>query len=165
MKRTCKHGIDRKCGFTMIEMVVVLIIMSIIASFIVVRASTSGNELIAQTEILKSHLRYAQIRAMNDEKPWGIYIPSGGASYILYYDNAQATSAKSLLPGESAQTHTFPSAVTVTSGAGSTYNFNSFGTPVDTGTTPNAVATQTITLSQGTETSNITITKNTGYIP
>lgn len=162
MKRTFEHGIDRQRGFTMIEMVVVLIIMSIIASFIVVRASTSGNDLIVQTEILKSHLRYAQIRAMNDTVPWGINIPSGGTSYILYRNNAQATTY--LLPGENAQMHTLPTGVTITTGVGSTFNFNEWGIPVDTGSTPIA-SQQTITLTQGSTASSITITKNTGYIP
>jgi len=67
----------------MIEMVVVLIVMAIIATFILARATPGSNDLIAQTEILKSHIRYAQIRAMNDTVPWGIHIPAAG-SYILY---------------------------------------------------------------------------------
>ena len=137
----------------MIEMVVVLIVMAIVATFILVRATPGSNDLIAQAEILKSHLRYAQIRAMNDTVPWGIRIPDTG-SYVLYKNNAQAAA---LLPGENAQTHTLPTGITVTTGVGSTYNFDDFGSP--------GPSTLTITLSQGTTTSNITITKNTGYIP
>ena len=136
----------------MIEMVIVLIVMAIVATFILVRATPGSNDLIAQAEILKSHLRYAQIRAMNDTVPWGIRIPDAG-SYILYKNNAQATS---LLPGETAQTHTLPTGITVT-GVGLTYNFDDWGSP--------GTSTLTLTLSQGTTTSNITITKNTGYIP
>jgi prepilin-type N-terminal cleavage/methylation domain-containing protein len=151
MKRICKTHIHQR-GFTMIEMVVVLIVMAIIATFILARATPGSNNLIAQAEILKSHLRYAQIRAMNDTVPWGIRIPDAG-SYILYKNNAQATS---LLPGETAQTHTLPTGITVT-GVGLTYNFDDWGSP--------GTSTLTITLSQGSTTSNITITKNTGYIP
>jgi len=152
MKRIYKTHIHHR-GFTMIEMVIVLIVMAIVATFILAGATPGSNDLIAQAEILKSHLRYAQIRAMNDTVPWGIRIPDTG-SYVLYKNNAQATS---LLPGESAQTHTLPTVITVTAGTGSTYNFDDFGSP--------GTSTQTITLSQGTTTSNITITKNTGYIP
>jgi MSHA pilin protein MshC len=160
MKRICKTHIHQR-GFTMIEMVIVLIVMAIIATFILVRATPGSIDLIAQTEILKSHLRYAQIRAMNDTVPWGIYIPAAG-SYVLYKNNVQATS---LLPGENAQTHTLPTAVTITGGAGTTYNFNELGKPVDAGGTPIASA-QTITLTQtGTTPSTIMITRNTGYIP
>jgi Tfp pilus assembly protein FimT len=137
----------------MIEMVVVLIIMAIVATFILARATTGSADLIAQAEILKSHLRYAQIRAMNDTVPWGIRISDAG-SYVLYKNNAQAAS---LLPGETAQIHTLPTGITVTAGVGSTYNFDDFGSP--------GTSTLTVTLSQGTTTANITITKNTGYIP
>jgi len=50
-------------GFTMIEIVVVLIILAVVSTVIVYRPTTTSNDLIAQTEILKSHLRYAQLRA------------------------------------------------------------------------------------------------------
>ena len=165
MKRVCKTS-NNDSGFTMIEMVLVLIVMAILGTFIISRATTSDNELIAQTEILKSHLRHAQIKAMNDTVPWGIRIPNAG-SYILYRNNAVASD---MLPGESPgvspapQTHTLPTTVTITGGASATYNFNAWGTPVDAGGTAIATA-QTITLSQGAATSAITITKNTGYIP
>lgn len=153
MKRICKTHIHQR-GFTMIEMVIVLIVMAIVATFILVRATPGSIDLIAQTEILKSHLRYAQIRAMNDDTvPWGIRIPDAG-SYLLYRNNAQATS---LLPGENAQTHTLPTGIIVTAGFGSTYNFDAWGSP--------GTSTLTITLSQGSTTNSITITKNTGYIP
>jgi MSHA pilin protein MshC len=157
MKRACKIYINQR-GFTMIEMVMVLIVMAIMASFIIIRGTT-GNDLIAQTEILKSHLRYAQIKAMNDTVPWGLRVPNAN-SYILYKNNA---TANDILPGETAQTHTLPATVTVTSGVGTTFNFNEWGTPVDAGGTA-IVSPQTITLSQGTTTSSITIKKNTGYI-
>ena len=138
----------------MIETIVVLFIMAIVASFVLFRPSTSANELVAQAEILKSHLRYAQIRAMNgdDTETWGIHLADAN-SYTLYKNNAQATD---ILPGETAQTHTFPTGVSVTSGVGTTVNFDKWGSPGPT--------TLTITLTQGAESSNITITKNTGYI-
>ncbi|MFH2119869.1 MAG: type II secretion system protein [Pseudomonadota bacterium] len=158
MKRICKTHIHQR-GFTMIEMVVVLIVMAIVATFILVRATPGSNDLIAQAEILKSHLRYAQIKAMNDTVPWGIHIPDAG-SYVLYKNNAPPDN--NILPGEAPgispdpQTHTFKGGVT-TSGVGTTINFDEWGSP--------GTSTLTITLSQGTETSPITITRNTGYIP
>ncbi len=104
----------------MIEMVMVLIVMAIVGTFIMSRATTIDNELINQAEILKSHLRHAQIKAMNETTvPWGIRIPNAG-SYILYRNNAVATD---MLPGEkpgapAPQTHTLPTTVTITGGAG-----------------------------------------------
>jgi len=166
MKRTCKTHIKQR-GFTMIEMVMVLIVLAIVSAIVIYRPTATGsNDLFVQTEILKSHLRYAQIKAMNDSPDatnlniWGISIPNAG-SYVLYKNNAQASIQ---LPGESAQTHSLPTGVTITSSTGTTYNFNEYGIPVDTGGSPIGT-TQTITLSQGADTSAITITKNTGYIP
>ena len=152
----------------MIEMVMVLIVMAIIASFVLFRTATSRDELIAETEILKSHLRYAQIKAMNDTdvnvpRGWGIHVPNN-SSYVLYRDNAKA-SDEDILPGEvktedppkDAQTHTLPSGVTVsTDCVNATCNFNEWGSP--------GATTFTMTLMQGTSTSNISITKNTGFV-
>lgn len=152
MKRAGKTHINQQ-GFTMIEVVMVLIVLAIVTTVIAYRPTTFSNEIIAQAEIMKSHLRYAQIKAMNDTVPWGIHIPDAN-SYILYEEN-NAT-ASDILPGETAQTHTLPAVVTITSGV-ATYNFDNLGSP--------GTSTLTITLSQGTEVSSITITKNTGYIP
>jgi prepilin-type N-terminal cleavage/methylation domain-containing protein len=160
MKRVFKSRINQQ-GFTMIEMVVVLIVLAIVTTVITYRPTTDSNDLITQTEILKSHLRYAQIRAMNDTVPWGIHIPNAGSSYVLYKNNATATN--DILPGEAPgispapQTHTFKGGVTVPSGAGTTINFDNWGSP---GASP-----LTITLFDGTATITITITRNTGYIP
>ena len=152
MKRTA--NIQLLNGFTMIEVIVVLFIMAIVASYVLFRPSTSVNELVAEAEILKSHLRYAQIKAMNgdENETWGIHL-ADAKNYIIYKNNAQATD---ILPGETAQTHTFPTEVSVTSGVGTTVNFDSWGSPV--------AGAQTITLTQATSTSSITVTKNTGYI-
>lgn len=141
-------------GFTMIEIIVVLIVMAIVASVILYRPTTNVNKLVAEADILKSHLRYAQIKAMNgdDTETWGIHL-ADAKSYILYKNNAQATD---ILPGETAQTHTFPTEVSFTSGGGTTVNFTNWGSPVS--------GAQTITLKQGIESINVTVTKNTGYI-
>jgi prepilin-type N-terminal cleavage/methylation domain-containing protein len=156
MRQAGKIHVNQR-GFSMIEMVVVLIIMTIMASLIMSRGTT-GNDLIAQTEILKSHLRYAQIKAMNDTDVstpggWGIHLPNN-SSYTLYRDNA---TANDILPGETAQTHTLPSGITVsTDCANSTCNFNEWGSP--------GATTLTMTLTQGTSTSTISITRNTGFV-
>ncbi|MBN1662338.1 MAG: prepilin-type N-terminal cleavage/methylation domain-containing protein [Deltaproteobacteria bacterium] len=158
MKQAVKIHINQR-GFNLIEMVIVLIVMAIMGTFIMMsRETTSRNDLIAQAEILKSHLRYAQIKAMNDTDVnvpggWGIHLPNN-SSYTLYRDNAIAND---ILPGETAQTHTLPSGITVlTTCVNSTCNFNEWGSP--------GATTLTMTLTQGTSTSVITITKNTGFV-
>jgi MSHA pilin protein MshC len=162
MKRACKIHINQR-GFSMIEMVIVLIVMAIMGTFIMSRATTTGNDLIAQTEILKSHLRYAQIKAMNDTDVnvpgrWGIHLPNN-SSYELYRNNTIANDPLygDILPGETAQTHTLPSGVTVsTNCVNSTCKFDEWGSP--------GATTLTMTLTQGTSTSIISITRNTGFV-
>jgi prepilin-type N-terminal cleavage/methylation domain-containing protein len=160
MKRDHNIRINQD-GFTMIEMVVVLIVMAIIATIIAYRPVSDTNSLISQTDMLKSHLRYAQIRAMNDVSPntWGIHIEDS-THYVLYKNNAQPTDI--ILPGEApnalpnAQTHTLNGGVVFTSGVGTTINFDELGSP--------GTSTLTISLSRGSEISPITVIKNTGYI-
>ncbi len=150
----------RNRGFTIIEMVMVLIILAVVVVVVSSRPEADRTELAVQMEILKSHLRYAQLKAMNDEVPWGIHVPNSG-SYVLYENNVQTSF---LLPGERTQTHTLPATITVTAGVGKTYNFNHMGIPVDSGGTE-IPTEQTITLSRGTASENITIVNNTGFIP
>jgi prepilin-type N-terminal cleavage/methylation domain-containing protein len=156
MERAHKIHINQR-GFNMIEIVVVLIVMAIMATFFVTQVPT-GSDLIAQAEILKSHLRYAQIKAMNDTDVstpggWGIHLPNN-TSYTLYRNNA---TANDILPGETAQTHTLPTGITVSTNCiNSTCNFNEWGSP--------GATTLTMTLTQGSSTTNISITRNTGFV-
>ena len=156
MKRAGKIHIDQR-GFSMIEMVMVLIVMAIMATFIMIR-TTTGNDLIAQSEILKSHLRYrtdqGNERYRRQHPAVGVFICPITASYTLYRNNA---TANDILPGETAQTHTLPTGITVsTNCANSTCNFNEWGSP--------GATTLTMTLTQGASTSTISITKNTGFV-
>lgn len=164
LKRIVNKYFNRH-GFTMIEMVGVLIVMAILAAGISSRVTTTGNELIVETEILKSHLRFAQLRAMNDTVSWGIHIKDA-SHYTLYRNGSQATD---ILPGESEepdkppQTRELSKVVTITANNLETYNFNEWGKPLDA-TGAESGETGSITLSQGTDSKTITITKNTGYI-
>ncbi len=144
----------------MIEVVVVLILLAILTPVVISKFETSGVRLITNTDILKSHLRYAQIKAMNDTVPWGIHIPNAN-SYILYKNNV---TANDILPGETAQTHTLTDNITVTAGVGTTAAFNEWGAPVDGSGAPVA-ENIIITLSDGVQPGSITVTKNTGFIP
>jgi MSHA pilin protein MshC len=143
----------------MIEIIVVLIIITILAPIVVSRFSTDNTSLIAQTEILKAHLRYAQIRAMSDTTTWRINLVDS-ATYTL----SKAVGTAPNLPGDNGTTHTLTDNVTVASGVGTAITFNEWGSPGDVSGVP-LTANAVINLSQGGQSSTITITKNTGYIP
>jgi MSHA pilin protein MshC len=82
-------------GFTLIEIVAVLIMLGILAVVAVARSLDTDADLISQTDVIKSHLRYAQSRAMAMEEIWGV--ASTGTGYYLFRQN---TSNTFRLPGE-----------------------------------------------------------------
>ena len=153
-------------GFTMIEIVIVLVVLFIVSAVVVSRFTTTGvNELMVETDALKSSLRYAQIQSLNDDTitlGWGIHFPNN-TSYILYKNGAPAgvmipvkdpDPVKDPPPNN---THTLQGNVRITSGVGTTVAFNKWGSP--------GTGSISITLQRGTENSTITITRNTGFIP
>jgi len=143
----------------MIEAIVVLIIIAILAPIVISRTTTDTSSLISEAEVLKSSLRYAQIRAMNDTVTWGINLDSS-TSYKLIRSNGSVPN----LPGDNSVQHTLSGGVTLSSVVTSIL-FNSWGVPVDG--SGNALSSDTtISLSQGSQPPNtIIVTKNTGYIP
>jgi prepilin-type N-terminal cleavage/methylation domain-containing protein len=171
MKRDGKTRINQQ-GFTMIEVVVVLIVLVIVSTVIVSRSFTTGtNELMVEADGLKASLRYAQIQSLNnDTATWGIRFPDA-TTYRLYNNNADASS---MIPVKGAagdpetvacpkNCHQLQGSVQIISpSSAKTINFDKWGRPMD-GTTLLS-EDYSIILGQGTQ-STITITKNTGYIP
>jgi prepilin-type N-terminal cleavage/methylation domain-containing protein len=160
MKRT--RALFRKDGFTMIEVVAVLVILGIVAAVAAVQMSGTGAyDIVSQVEVVKGHLRYAQTRAMNSNLVvWGINFDSA-TTYYLFHGAGSTTPVP--LPGEDTATinlTTKKSGLTITPVR---ITFNEFGSPcAATGTPPAPLtADATVTTSGGT----ITITRNTGFIP
>ena len=148
-----KKASDNK-GFTLIEVIAVLIILGIIVAVAASRMGANQNDLIPQADIVKSHLRFAQLKALADDSSststWGIDF-GGGTFYTLKNNLNDATT--STLPGASdGIINRFPSGVTVT---GTTVTFDSWGNPG---------GLRTVTLSQGGASIIINIADITGYI-
>ena len=140
-------------GFTLIEIIAVLIVIGILASVTaVIFSSMDEHNLATEVEILKSHLRFAQSRAMSDNVSWGIAF--SGNSYTLQRNGIMSTSN---LPNDNSSTHILKGEVTVNSTSAVT--FDQFGSliPLDTGIN--------IILSDDDNSHTITVTPNTGFIP
>ena len=164
--------IRNQSGFTIIEIVVVLIVMSIITAIAIGRGLNPNTDLSVHTEVLKTHLRHAHSRALNSNIPWGIRTNSAGDTYWLFnFQNPVVTAVT--LPGENGTTVSLTAkGITITAG---TYTFDSRGIPYYTdengepalaGTALHDLgADQVITLVKGTGSETVTITKNTGFIP
>ncbi|MEA3437444.1 MAG: type II secretion system protein [Thermodesulfobacteriota bacterium] len=156
--------IKNNSGFTIIEVVAVLIVISIITAFAVGRVADNKPELIAQKEVLKVHLRYAQSRSMNSNDNYGI--ESNGNTYWLF----RVSSANRVnFPGEQLD-HIDLAALGLSLAMtdGSIVCFNSKGVPYTDFDTDNAGNLQTVdrtlTLSSVSDNESIIITKNTGFI-
>lgn len=134
-------------GFTLIEVIAVLLVMGVMAAMAVGRSSNSSSQadVLGATETVKNHLRFAQSTAMNSDLSWGINF--SGSSYTL----RDANNVSGTLPGDIPQGMTFASSVNPV------MFDNRWGSP---GTT-----TITVTVSKGGNSQTITITRNTGFIP
>lgn len=150
-----KRKTKNQRGFTMVEVITVLLIIALIAVVAAVRlSSTSSYDLSAQVEVLKTHLRLAQVRAMSTSSPCGICFSSSTAYYLF---EGTGSTTPVAIPGESGATVDLTakkSALSVTStGSIPRVTFDAYGSPGN--------ATLTITTNGG----DIKVTKNTGFIP
>ena len=140
----------RSHGFTLVELIVVMLVLSLVALITFRGPVRSSAPLVSEETLLRSQLRYAQCLALaNNVDSWGISISSGG--YTLWKNEAPALLA---LPGQNSAAYMFSSKVYVTQGSGDVL-FNEFGSPVD--------GTVSITLSDGVHSRTITLSAETGH--
>ena len=159
-----RQFIRKESGLTMLEIIVVFIIMGILVSVAAVRVLDTGVGLISETDLIKTHLRYAQGRAMNSSSIWGLNLT--GSTYSLFKDGS--TASKVRLPSEEADTRSLPTGLSVETAI---ISFDAWGVPhTDAAATDgNELASgdseAQITVTKGGDTKTITITPNTGFIP
>ena len=153
MRRTARKGqLGRQGGFTLFEIIMVLLLLGVISYFAASRLfSGDVPTQVAEMELVKNHLRYAQSRAMNSESSWGIKF--GSATRYWLFKGSEENAVIRLPDVETADGAMQLHGIQVTPPPGSKIAFDAFGSP---GTTTIALATTA---------GNITVTKNTGFIP
>jgi len=152
-------------GFTMIEIISVLVIIGIVSVVLIARMTSPREyDLDSQVETVKAHLRLAQSRAMNSGRSCGIYFNSATTYYL--FDNVAPTTPIQML-GEKNDTVDLgtggrKSVLTITppAGTGGRVIFNKFGGLVDSS---GNLLTSNMTIE--TSGKDIIVTKNTGFIP
>ena len=172
---------SNRSGFTLIEVIAILVIMVIISAVALTRLTSSQNNLIAATDTLTSHLRLAQARAMSTSADnvsifsvWGVRFISATQYHLFYCADTSActpaTNQIAFLGAGSTIMDLAPGGVQVTNSTPLILAFDRFGTPYDAVAdipdSSKARATQlTLTLLDNKgNTRTINITPQTGMI-
>ncbi|MBM4156231.1 MAG: type II secretion system protein [Lentisphaerae bacterium] len=137
-------------GFTLIETLAVIVVMSILLVAVASRLDTSEPAVIAEAQVLRSHLRYVQGLAMaNNTEAWSLNV--GAGSYTIFRGVAVAPVN---LPGETSPTHNLPAGVSIAQGTGM-LRIDEWGVPDQT---------RTLQVTDGRTQRSITILGLTGLI-
>jgi MSHA pilin protein MshC len=144
-------------GFTLVEVIAVLVLLSVLGAVVVSRVTMPDYDLRVETEKFKTHLRFCQFKALSDSDnqtitSWGINFP-GGNSYTLTRNGSTAPIS---LPNESSPTRTLEGGVTF-AGVPGAITFDGWGSP--------GAVDITISLTKSGQSQSVVINRNTGYIP
>jgi prepilin-type N-terminal cleavage/methylation domain-containing protein len=116
-------------GFTIVEIVVVMVLISIIAAAVFRRSITTDQmNFVSQYDKIQNQVRYPQSMAMKQGKEWG-FACDGGDYWIFTGTNKDTVSNQRRLPGqENIKISMADLGVTMTP-APFTVIFNSYGIP------------------------------------
>lgn len=165
MMRRAQNGKGRlgnKWGFTLIEVIAVLIIMGIIAVVVLSRGYDRSIDVSTAASVLKNHIRFAQASAMKFNEPWSVR--ATGAIFAVRKNDTDLSKTPVILPGEGEATvnlsNKYKVNMTMTlyfDGKGRPYTVYPFTT-----TTGQTVS---VTATGGSSSVDIIITPDTGLIP
>ena len=148
-------------GFSFFEVIIVIVLIGVFAVIAIIRHKHSDPTLMAQVQVLTAHIRYAQMRSMNNDTIWGIkYSVADEKSYWLY--QRPDSNTKIVLPGE-IQDHVplAPLGIDISQGS-FTLEFDSWGSP---SSSLAGSGTLLLTLTKSDESEQLIVTQNTGFIP
>ncbi len=155
-------AVSRRGGFTMIELILVLLLTGIMSAVAVgVISDAEDNTLPYELTTLKTHIRYIQARAMGLNAEFGLRYQDG--AYWMF--SGANLAERKTLPGQNADS------VPLTCGvapAPFTLAFDGRGRPYDSTvlTDLNLLrAPLAVTLTHGGESRSLRVIQGTGYIP
>jgi MSHA pilin protein MshC len=150
----------RSAGFTLTELVVVIVIVTILSVFAIARINTKSFEAEGLANELEATLRYAQKIAIAQHRNVAVAISTGAVS--LTYPDLAGTPALRKPPGADAYAISVPGGVTLSGTlVGSTVTFSPLGKP----TMSVLPSSGTLIVSGGDLTPRtITIEAETGYV-
>lgn len=170
MIKFCRHN---NRGFTIIEIISVLIITGVLATVVVQHVMDVNTDLVATTEVIKNQLRYAQSRAMNSDAFWYItFEPDGSGGYKYSLNETGSAENPKYLPGEGSGYVTLPSKMSLQYGGSDitspiyiTFSSERGKPYTDAAGTAYQVGSRTISVVGAGISRPVTVTENTGFIP
>ncbi len=151
-----------QAGFTLIEIVMVIVFIAILATVAIVRHKYVDPTLMAQTQVLKAHLRYAQMRSLSTDSHWGIKYQVNGDQRSYWLFKQPETDSRIVLPGESDDRVRLDRMGIVISQGSFQVEFDGWGRPEST---LSGTGTLNLELTKSGDSEHIIITQNTGFIP
>ncbi len=152
-------------GFSLLEVITVFVLIGILFIAYIGYYRHTDTDLITQTHILKTNIRYAQARAMNSDTQWGLRYQSSGdqSEYWLFRDSQ--SDLKIAWPGQTDDSVRLDTFGLDISGSNFSLVFDSWGRPTASGRSFSGGQLSLTLNREGTPGDTITITENTGFIP
>jgi len=148
--------VTHSSGFTLIELVAVMVIIAALAAMAIPRFAHNDATVPAQADQLGRAIRHAQAMAMSQGRALTLDIQSATGYAIT--DGASATP----LPGTSDEGHLYTLINGVTL-SGADLEFDSLGRPLNSATLANAAQSWTLT-GVGGNTASVSIQPVTGFV-
>lgn len=155
----------REGGFTLLEVILVVMLVGIISAVVVLRFPTIP-KVGAATRRLVSDIRYAKELAIRLQTKSGIFFISNNSYRIFQNDDTNNATIDPVTGTDMNLTLSgrFSGATLNHNFAGNTLKFDSLGTPLDGNDNPVTAPDNTITVTDPAETRTVTVEPNTGKV-
>jgi MSHA pilin protein MshC len=152
---------NRHCGFTIIELVMVMVILGVLSAYLLPRWTTIDTTVHAQGDRMARDLRHAQAMAMNQGRTLTVQLPSNSDYRVTDQAVSPGTPVTDPADVQTPFAYTFQDNVTRAGSCGD-IDFDSLGRPLSGGTL--LAASCDYILTGGTVQSTLSVTPLTGHI-